>query len=115
MFEIAPYATFGILFLMVISIAYLRMSILGYTEKKFPDVFVAFKLYEEKVEDTFTLSLFSYIKSRSFENTYDPIFIAMCNRYIRWAQLFVISFMVVLIDIDFIFDFYRKMSNFEFL
>tara|TARA_R100000656_G_C3919075_1_gene122450 strand:+ start:458 stop:793 length:336 start_codon:yes stop_codon:yes gene_type:complete len=103
MFETAPYTIFSILLLMVIATVYLRSLILGYAEKHFPDIFIEFKLYEEHEDDTSTLSLYRYIMSRSFEKTNDPIFIAMCNRYMRWGQSFVVSFVIVIIDIDVIY------------
>lgn len=101
-FEIVPYATFSILFLLIISTVYLRKLILSYSEKKLPRTFVEFKLYEEKQNAPNTLSLYKYIDSKSFEKTNDPFFISICHRYIRWGQLFIISFAVALADIGFI-------------
>lgn len=98
MFEIAPYATFSILFLIVITTAYLRSVILGYAEKHFPAIFTEFGLHEETDSDTSTLALYRYILSGAFKKTDDPIFIALCNRYIRWGQFFIISFVLALVD-----------------
>lgn len=103
MFEIAPYTTFSILLLIVISIAHLRGLILNYAEKNFSTIFIERNLHEENENDTSTLALYRYIASRSFEQTNDPLFIVMCNRYIWWAQLFIMAFVIVLIDIDFIY------------
>ena len=99
--EIAPYTTFSILLLIVISTVYLRGLILGYAKNNFPHVFIEFNLHEENEADASTLSLHRYIMSKSFENTNDPIFIAMCHRYVRWAQLFIVAFVIVLINLDF--------------
>lgn len=102
-FEIAPYATFSILLLMVLSTIYLRRLILNYTETKLPHCFTQFKLYEEHQEETTTLSLYRYIMSNTFQQTNDPVFIAMCRRYIRWSQLFILCFVVAaIVDISFI-------------
>ena len=101
-FEVVPYATFSILFLLIISLIYLRKLILNYSEKKLPHTFVEFKLYEEKQDEPETLSLYHYINSKSFEKTNDPFFIDICRRYIRWGQLFIISFAAALADICFI-------------
>ena len=102
LFEIAPYATFSILLLMVFSTVYLRRLILDYTEKKLPHCFTAFKLYEEQQEETTTLALYRYIMSNTFQQTNDAVFIAMCRRYIRWGQLFILFFFVAIVDIGFI-------------
>lgn len=103
MFESAPYSVFSILLLIIIATVYLRSLILGYAEKHFPDVFIQFKLYEENEDETSTLTLYRYIMSRSFEKTNDPVFIAMCNRYVRWGQSFVVSFIIAIIDLDYIY------------
>lgn len=102
LFEIAPYATFCILLLMVFSTLYLRSLILNYAEKNLPHCFTEFKLYEEQQEDTTSLALYRYIMSNSFEQSNDPVFIAMCQRYIRWGQLFILSFVFAIVDISFI-------------
>ncbi|MEN0036556.1 MAG: hypothetical protein AAGC78_05795 [Cellvibrio sp.] len=103
-FEVAPYATFGILLLMVCSTAYLRRLILNYTQKKLPQCFNEFKLYEEDQDETSTLSLYRYITSNRFQQTNDPVFIGMCQRYMRWGQLFILFFVVAaIVDIGFIF------------
>lgn len=101
-FEVAPYATFGILFLLIVSAAYLRRQILNYSEQKHPTAFNQFKLYEERQDEPETLSLYNYIHSKSFEQTDDPFFIGICRRYIRWGQLFIISFAVIIADISFV-------------
>ena len=103
LFETAPYATFGILLLMVVSIAYLRSLILSYTEKNRPHQFAEFKLHEEQQEDTASQALYNYITTQSFAHTKDPILIGMCQRYIRWGQLFILFFVVAIVDIGFIY------------
>lgn len=101
--EIVPHATFGILLLMVFSTIYLRSLILRYAEKKLPGSFSEFKLYEEKQDETTTLALHSYITSNNFVQTQDPVFIAMCQRYIRWGQLFILFFVIAIVDVGFIY------------
>ncbi|WP_331351078.1 hypothetical protein [Cellvibrio sp. UBA7671] len=100
--EVAPYATFCILLLMVFSTLYLRSQILKYAEKNLPQCFTEFKLYEEQQEDTTSLALYRYIMSNTFLQTNDPVFIALCQRYIRWGQLFILFFVAAIADIDFI-------------
>jgi hypothetical protein len=102
LFEIAPYETFCILLLIIFSTIYLRRLILNYAEKNLPHCFTEFNLNEEQQEDTASLALYRYIMSNTFEQTRDPIFIAMCKRYIRWGQLFIVSFAIALIDIEII-------------
>ncbi len=87
---------------MVFATVYLRSSILRYTEKNLPHCFTEFNLYEEQQEDTTSLSLYRYIMSNAFEQTNDPVFIAMCQRYIRWGQLFILFFAAAIVDIGFI-------------
>jgi len=89
---------------MVFSTAYLRSSILNYAEKKLPHCFINFKLYEEQQDDTTSLALYRYIMSQSFAQTNDPIFIALCQRYIRWGQLFILFFVVSIVDIGIIYQ-----------
>lgn len=98
LFEIAPYATFCILLLIVVATVYLRFSILSYTEKNLPHSFTEFKLHEEHQEETTSLALYHYIMSNTFEQSNDPVFIAMCKRYIRWGQLFILFFVVAIVD-----------------
>ncbi|HSC68104.1 MAG TPA: hypothetical protein VLC79_10455 [Cellvibrio sp.] len=100
LFEIAPYATFCILLLIAITIAYLRIAILGYCEKNLPDCFTAFRLYEEHHEPATSLALYQYLISNSFEQSKDTVFIALCRRYIRWGHFFIIFFIVATIDIN---------------
>jgi hypothetical protein len=40
--------------------------------------------------------------SNTFLQTNDPVFIALCQRYIRWGQLFILFFVAAIADIDFI-------------
>lgn len=102
LFEIAPYATFCVLLLMALSTLYLRSAILHYAEKNLPHCFTEFKLYEEQQEDTTSLALYRYIMSQSFAQTNDPMFIALCQRYIRWGQLFILFFFIAIMDSSFI-------------
>lgn len=102
LFEMAPYATFCILLLMVFSTAYLRSAILHYAEKNLPQYFTECKLYEEQQDNTTSLALYRYIMSNGFEQTNDPVFIAMCQRYIRWGQLFILFFCIAIMDVSFI-------------
>lgn len=102
LFEIAPYATFCILLLVVFSTSYLRNLILNYTEKNLPHCFTEFKLYEEQQDNTTSQALYHYIISNTFEQTNDPVFIALCQRYIRWGQLFILFFFIAIVDIGFI-------------
>lgn len=87
---------------MVLSTLHLRSEILHYAEKKLPQCFTEFKLYEEQQDNTTSLALYRYIMSQSFSQTNDPIFIALCQRYIRWGQLVILFFVAAIIDIDFI-------------
>lgn len=84
---------------MVFSTLYLRSMILNYAEKNLPHYFIEFKLYEEQQEDTTSLALYHYIMSHTFEQTNDPVFIALCQRYIRWGQLFILFFAMVIVDV----------------
>lgn len=102
LFEIAPYATFCILLLIILATIYLRSSILSYTEKNLPHSFSEFKLHEEHQEETTSLALYHYIMSNAFEQSNDPVFIAMCKRYIRWGQLFILFFVIAVMDISLI-------------
>jgi len=101
LFEIAPYATFCILLLMIFSTIHLRRLVLDYAEKNLPHCFTEFKLYEEQQDNTTSLALYHYIMSQAFVQTNDPMFIAMCKRYIRWGQLFILTFVVTVVDISF--------------
>ncbi|HEY0892529.1 hypothetical protein [Cellvibrio fibrivorans] len=101
-FEIAPYATFCILLLMVVCTIYLRNRILAYAQKNLHDCFSEFKLYEELQDDTTSLALYCYITSNAFQQTNDPVFIALCKRYIRWGQMFIITFVVAVADVGFL-------------
>lgn len=100
--EVAPYTTFCILLLMVASTIYLRSQILRYTEKKLPHCFTKFRLYEEQQDETTSLALYNYISSNAFAQTNDPVFIDMCKRYIRWGQLFILFFVIAIVDIGLI-------------
>lgn len=102
LFELAPYATFGILLLVVFSTLYLRNQILKYAEKNLPQCFTEFKLYEEQQEDTTSLALYRYIMSNTFLQTNDPVFIALCQRYIRWGQIFILFFIAAIMDLSII-------------
>ena len=99
LFEIAPYATFCILLLIVVSTVYLRNLILKSAEKNLPHCFTEFKLYEELQENTTSLALYHFIMSNRFVQTNDSAFIALCQRYIRWGQLFIIFFVFAVLDI----------------
>ncbi len=59
-----------------------------------------FKLHEEYQEDTTSLALYRYITSNAFAQSNDPRFIALCRRYIRWGQLFIVFFVLAIIDIN---------------
>lgn len=99
LFEIAPYATFCILLLIVVSTVYLRNLILKCAEQNLPQYFTEFKLYEELQDNTTSLALYRFITSNSFAQTNDPTFIALCQRYIRWGQLFIVFFVIAILDI----------------
>ena len=99
LFEIAPYTTFVILLLIVVSTIYLRNQILKCAEKNLPQYFTEFKLYEELQDNTTSLALYRFITSRSFVQTNDPTFIALCRRYICWGQLFIIFFALAVVDV----------------
>lgn len=83
---------------MVFATVHLRSRILTYAEKNLPQSFTKFKLYEEQQEDTASLALYRYIMSNTFQQTNDPIFIALCQRYIRWGQLFILFFVAAITD-----------------
>lgn len=87
---------------MVFPTLYLRSQILKYAEKNLPHSFTEFKLYEEQQEDTTSLALYHYIMSNTFQQTNDPVFIALCQRYIRWGQLFILFFVAAVVDNGFI-------------
>ncbi len=87
---------------MVFSTLYLRSMILHYAQKNLPQCFAEFKLYEEQQDNTTSLALYHYIMSNSFEQTNDPVFIALCQRYIRWGQLFILFFVAAIVDIGFL-------------
>lgn len=93
---------------MVFSTLYLRSQILKYAEKNLPQCFTEFKLYEEQQEDTTSLALYRYIMSNTFLQTNDPVFIALCKRYIRWGQLFILFFVTAIADIDSILAFFSQ-------
>jgi len=97
--EIAPVATCSILLLIMFSTIYLRRLILSYSQTKLPHCFTEFKLYEEQQENTTSQALYSYIMSNAFEQSNDPDFIALCKRYIRWGQLFILFFVAAIVDI----------------
>jgi hypothetical protein len=99
LFEIASYATFCILLLIVVSTVYLRNLILMRAQNNLPQCFTKFKLYEELQENTTSLALYRFITSNSFAQTNDPTFIARCQRYIRWGQLFILFFVITILDI----------------
>lgn len=80
---------------------YLRNLILNYARKNLPDYFSECKLYEEQQDDTTSLALYRYITSNAFQQTNDPVFIALCKRYIRWGQMFIITFTIAIADVDF--------------
>ena len=98
LFEIAPYTTFVILLLIVVSTIYLRNQILKCAEKNLPQYFTEFKLYEELQDSTTSLALYRFITSNSFAQTNDSAFIALCQRYIRWGQLFIVFFAIAIMD-----------------
>ena len=100
LFEIAPYATFCILLLIIVATVYLRSAILNYTQKNLPHNFREFKLHEEHQAETKSLALYHYIMSNAFEQTNDPVFIAMCRRYIRWGQSFILFFVLAIVDLS---------------
>lgn len=87
---------------MVFSTLHLRSVILHYAQKNLPQCFAEFKLYEEQQDNTTSLALYHYIMSNSFEQTNDPVFIALCQRYIRWGQLFILFFVAAIVDISII-------------
>ncbi len=87
---------------MIFPTLYLRSQILKYAEKNLPQCFTEFKLYEEQLEDTTSLALYRYIMSNTFQQTNDPVFIALCQRYIRWGQLFILFFVAAIADVGFI-------------
>jgi len=87
---------------MVFATGHLRSRILTYAEKNLPHSFTEFKLYEEQEEDTASLALYRYIMSNTFQQTNDPIFIALCQRYVRWGQLFILFFVTAIMDISII-------------
>lgn len=87
---------------MISSTIYLRRLILDYAAKNLPHCFTEFKLYEEQQDDTTSLALYRYIMSHAFVQTNDPMFIALCQRYIRWGQLFILFFVAAIIDFGFI-------------
>lgn len=96
--DIAPYASCGILLLIIVATVYLRSAILRYSEKNLPHSFQQFKLREERQDGTTSLALYHFIMSNAFEQTHDPVFIALCRRYIRWSQLFIVFFVIAIID-----------------
>lgn len=87
---------------MIFPTLYLRNQILKYAEKNLPHSFTEFKLYEEQREDTTSLALYHYIMSNTFQQTNDPVFIALCQRYVRWGQLFILFFVAAVVDTGFI-------------
>lgn len=87
---------------MIFPTLYLRSKILKYAEKNLPQCFTEFKLYEEQLDDTTSLALYRYVMSNTFQQTNDPVFIALCQRYVRWAQLFILFFVATIMDISII-------------
>lgn len=84
---------------MIFPTIYLRSLILIYARKNLPTCFSEFKLYEEQQDDTTSQALYRYIRSNAFQQTNDPFFIALCKRYIRWGQMFILFFVAAIVDI----------------
>ena len=87
---------------MIFSTIHLRRLVLDYAEKNLPDCFAEFKLYEEQQDNTTSLALYRYIMSNTFQQTNDAVFIALCQRYLRWGQLFILFFVAAIVDISII-------------